>query len=161
MNVSQHFCRRLHTRQSLRVWISRAVHIRQVECSVSDKPEGSEQAYNIMITTKTTLDNTSTAIWSNIPSVAIHTIKVDGGVGSSRTAISLALIHDISRECKTIYSSTIHLPSNWNVDPRVPQACAGFLITSPVTSDRQETQILLRCSFLNHLSCYLILTATA
>jgi hypothetical protein len=34
----------------------------QVECSVSDKPEGSEQAYNIMITTKTTLDNTSTAI---------------------------------------------------------------------------------------------------
>ena len=34
-------------------------NIRQVESSVSDKPEGSEQTYNIMITTKTTLDNTS------------------------------------------------------------------------------------------------------
>ena len=31
----------------------------QVESSVSDKPEGSEQTYNIMITTKITLDNTS------------------------------------------------------------------------------------------------------
>ena len=51
------------------------------------KPEGSEQTWIFMIATKTTLDNTSTAIWSNI--IAIHTIKVDGGVGLSQTAFSL------------------------------------------------------------------------
>ena len=60
------------------------------------KPEGSETDMYFMITTKITLDDTSTAIWSNLPSEAIHTIKLNGGVGSSRTAISLALIHEIS-----------------------------------------------------------------
>ena len=48
--------------------------------SVGDKPEGSEQTCIFMITSKTTLNDTSNAIWSNIPSVAIHTIKVNGGL---------------------------------------------------------------------------------
>ena len=47
---------------SIRVWHVIVIACGQVESSVSDKPEGSEQTYNIMITTKTTLDNTSTAI---------------------------------------------------------------------------------------------------
>ena len=44
------------------------------------------------------LDKTSLLLDSQRPSVAIHTIKVNGGVSSkfSRTAILSALIHDIS-----------------------------------------------------------------
>jgi hypothetical protein len=72
-----------------------------------------------------------TAIWFNIPSVAIHTIKVNGGVGSSRTAISLTLIHEISWECNTIYSLTIHWPSNWNIDQEYPKLAPAFWSLAP------------------------------
>ena len=68
---------------------------------------------------------------------------------------------------KLVESATPSIPRRYidqvtgTLDPKVSQACAGFLITSPTTSDRQETQILLRCSILNHLSCYLTIIVTA
>ena len=68
--------------------------------SVLNKPEGSEQTCISIITAKTTLDDTSNAIWSNIPSAVVHTIKVNGGAGSSRTNTFSPLIHDISESAK-------------------------------------------------------------
>jgi hypothetical protein len=75
--------------------------------SVSGQPEDSEQKCKFKTTTKSTLDDTSNATWLNIHQylVAIHSIKVNGGVGSSQTAI-LSLIQDMSEMQKVESVST-------------------------------------------------------